>query len=446
MHRLLRAQLNKSFGKIFDFEHQSPELKSLLALVEDSYHVQDSEQTLLEHTLEVSSLELTEANAELKKSRDLLSNVAESINDIIFYKDMDLNYIGCNGHFAKLVGKSVDEIVGKSDYDLFDKSDADYFRAMDKKMFEEGSSRKNKEKAKYPDGREAYFMTVKAPLINSRGKQIGLVGISHDITNEYKLEEEVKSQQAMLLQQSRLAAMGEMIGNIAHQWRQPLNIIGLSTTQLETAKAFGTLSDEAFEKDIRTINDQIHYMSQTIDDFRRYFQHENRQEFFDLSEVLRASLQLIESKIKTKSITLINNFTSVKIFGFKNELIQVLINILHNAIFQLEQLEPSKDRVLMIDIETKAEKVTIKIKDNGGGITPKASDKLFEPYFTTKHSSIGTGVGLYMSYEIIVKHFRGSLEAKNRRFEYKGRSYNWAEFIIELPIENEIGFCRVQYD
>ncbi|MEA3372840.1 MAG: PAS domain-containing protein [Campylobacterota bacterium] len=436
MHRLLQAQLNRSFGKEFDVETASPELKELLSLVDESYHVSDDETALIEHTLEVSSSELSKVNRDLKKSRDLLSNVTESINDIIFYKDMEFKYIGCNGHFTKLVGKPLREIIGKSDYELFDKPYADLFRDMDKKMFATGSSRANREWVKYPDGRDAYLLTVKAPLINSKGEQIGLVGIAHDITKEYKLEEEVKSQQAMLLQQSRLAAMGEMIGNIAHQWRQPLNIIGLSTTQLETARSFGNLNSEMFEKDINTINDQIHYMSQTIDDFRKYFQHENEQELFDLVEVLRASLQLIESKIKTKNIILLNNFTSANIYGFQNELIQVFINILHNAIFQLEQLENSTHRVLMIDIEAKHENVVVKIKDNGGGIAPKARSKLFEPYFTTKHPSIGTGIGLYMSYEIIVKHFGGVIEVKNRKFDYEGEPFTWAEFIIKIPLDN----------
>ncbi len=114
-----------------------------------------------------------------------------------------------------------------------------------------------------------------------------------------------------------------------------------------------------------------------------------------------------------------------------------MINILNNAIYQLVQLESRTDRVLIIDIEEESDKAVIKIKDSGGGIAPMAKNRLFEPYFTTKHQSIGTGIGLYMSYEIIVKHFEGSIAAENRQFDYKGKKFTGAEFTIKLPLQQE---------
>ena len=285
--------------------------------------------------------------------------------------------------------------------------------------------------------KDGHWITVRdrAHLYHdNEGNASRMAGFHTDITEQVRAEEELKFNEQIILQQSKMAAMGEMLENIAHQWRQPLNIIGLNITRLETDKLFGKQSDEVFTNTVHNINEQIHYMSNTIDDFRKFFKQEKKEELFELDEAMNATLTLIETKIKSKQIILVKDIDQVTVFGFRNALIQVFINILNNAIFQLETLDISTHRLLFINIKKRADKIMISVKDSGGGIDLTVEDKLFEPYFTTKHKSIGTGIGLYMSYEIIVKHFGGSITAHNREFEHEGEHYTGAEFTIEFPL------------
>ncbi|HEX5622996.1 MAG TPA: PAS domain-containing sensor histidine kinase [Sulfuricurvum sp.] len=412
MHKLLEIQLKKSLGSEWKTA-LSPELALFLELVDQSYTQYDEDHRLVEHILEVSSKELTEANRDIGKSHELLHSVTESINDSIFYKNLDFTYIGCNQHFEQFAGKSKEEIIGKNDFDLFEPTYANLFRKMDTLMLKTMKPRTNDEWVKHADGTDVLYQTTKAPLLNAQGELVGLVGISRDITKERHLEQEVKSQQAMLIQQSRLAAMGEMIGNIAHQWRQPLNALGLIVQDIEEAYEFGELNKEYIQTTSSKAMDQINYMSQTIEDFRNFFNPEKTKKLFSLHSSIMSTIDILSASMKKNGIQYtISIPENLQIYGYPNEFSQVIFNLLNNAKDALMGKEVTTP-LLRIEAHQDNNKIQILISDNGGGIPEAVFPKIFDPYFTTKEEGKGSGIGLYMSKMIIQEQMQGTLKAHN---------------------------------
>ena len=238
----------------------------------------------------------------------------------------------------------------------------------------------------------------------------------------------------IMFQQSKMAAMGEMLENIAHQWRQPLSAISMQASGLQLNITF----DKNIDKD--TINEKLNniikstqFLSQTIDDFRDFFKVDKEKEIFELKTALERTLKIVESKFKNRNIEVELDVTSVDVVGFENEFIQALMNILNNAKDVLENMDKDELRVIKISIHKQNNQALIKIQDNGGGIPEDILTKVFEPYFTTKHQSQGTGIGLYMTQQIIVSHLGGSIDVENMPIEYKGKNYLGAEFTITIP-------------
>lgn len=413
MHKVLEIQLKKSFGPQWHTAVHSPEMNKLLALVDQSYIQYDKDYQLLEHILEVNSTELTVANKSILNKHELLHSVTESINDLIFYKDLNFEYIGCNSSFANFFGFSLDDIIGKNDFELYDLQYAQLFREMDELMLKGLKTRTNNEWVKNVKGEDVFLLTTKAPLINSKGELFGLVGIARDITKEYYLEEEVKSQQAMLVQQSRLAALGEMIGNIAHQWRQPLNTVGLIVQDAQEAYSFGEVNEQYMINMSSKAMEQINYMSQTIDDFRNFFIPDKEKKFFSLNQCISDTIDMFTPEMKKYGIkceTIVDE--NLNIYGFKNELSQVLLNLLRNAQDALLEND-SKNPLIVITVKSNNNIIELSIADNAGGVPEAIIDRIFEPYYTNKEEGKGTGIGLYMSKIIIEDHMDGQLNVQN---------------------------------
>lgn len=229
-----------------------------------------------------------------------------------------------------------------------------------------------------------------------------------------------------------MAAMGEMLGNIAHQWRQPLSVITTAATGMKVQKEFGTLDDEAINRSVDTITDSALYLSKTIDDFRNFFKRDKTETNFSTNEVIGKVLKLTKSQFKIHEINIIKNIEEFNLFGLENEFVQALINILNNAKDALIDKEAPK--LIFINVLKNDNKAIIKIADNGGGIDEKIIDKVCEPYFTTKHQSQGTGIGLYMTEEIIVKHMYGKFTISNIETIYENVTYKGAQITIELDL------------
>jgi signal transduction histidine kinase len=236
--------------------------------------------------------------------------------------------------------------------------------------------------------------------------------------------EELHEKNQLLIQQSRQAAMGEMINNIAHQWRQPLNTLGLTIQQLLLFYDLGDFTRESLEKCVGSSMELIRHMSQTINDFRNYLRPDKEKVEFKVRGAIENTLSLLEGSLRNPPI-------SVEIVakddpvtrGYPNEFSQVLLNILINARDALSEREID-DPMVMITIRSEGVSAVVTVADNAGGIPDEIMGKIFEPYFTTKGPQEGTGVGLFMSKAIIEKNMGGKLGVRNIA--------NGAEFRIEV--------------
>ena len=244
--------------------------------------------------------------------------------------------------------------------------------------------------------------------------------------------QELLQKENILNHQSKMAAMGEMIENIAHQWRQPLSVISTVATGAKLKKEMGLLNDDDFYETMNIINNSSQHLSNTIDDFRNFFNNDKEVVLFDINIPIEKVLYLISTKLKNRNITIVKNCKETFVTGLENEFIQVILNIINNSINAFED-KNNTHKFIFIDAYKENNKVMIKIKDNAGGIKENIIDRVFEPYFTTKHKSQGTGIGLYMSLEIINKHMNGNLTVSNEEFTYKSIKGTGAQFTIELP-------------
>ncbi|AXH08435.1 histidine kinase [Malaciobacter halophilus] len=251
-----------------------------------------------------------------------------------------------------------------------------------------------------------------------------------------KIYEEVnknRKKDSLLEQQSKMAAMGEMIGNIAHQWRQPLSLISTISSGLKMQKEFGTLNDKDIDESVDAITKATKHLSKTIDDFKNFFKPNKEKQHFTTKGVIEKSLSLISAQFKAKSIEIEKRIEDIEIFGLENELIQVLINILNNARDELVKKEQEL-KLITIEVKKIEQKVQFVISDNAGGVPQEIINKVFEPYFSTKKEQHGTGIGLYMSKEIISKNMNGDIKVTNYTLKKQNLTYKGAKFIISLPI------------
>lgn len=224
-----------------------------------------------------------------------------------------------------------------------------------------------------------------------------------------RVDQEVAAQrekEKMLVQQSKMAAMGDMISMIAHQWRQPLNQLSYVMMNIDGAYDERTLSRDYLDNKLKEGENLLEYMSHTIDDFRNFFKPDKEKELLSLCQVVDSAIGLIEKALEKHHITLEKDFQcDTKLYLYKNEMIQVLLNLIKNA---QEALEAKENALITIRIYENETGNYVQICDNGNGIAAEDQAKIFEPYFSTKAHQ-GTGLGLYMSKMIIEEHMQGHL-------------------------------------
>jgi signal transduction histidine kinase len=255
--------------------------------------------------------------------------------------------------------------------------------------------------------------------------------------NKIAKEIQKNHQKDMLIaQQSKMNALGDMIGNIAHQWRQPLSTITTASSGLLLKHEFGDLQSDDLTTFTKLIDDNAQYLSKTIEDFKEFFDQKKTKELFLLDETMHKVLTIVSSQFTKHNIQIVSNIQKVSAFGIENEMMQTLINILNNSKEAFENLKLDR-KYIFIDIIQRKENICIEIKDNANGIKKNIINRIFEPYFTTKFKSQGIGIGLYMCYEIITKHFEGHIKVENCSFSYNDKHYTGAKFTINLPIPNK---------
>ncbi len=233
--------------------------------------------------------------------------------------------------------------------------------------------------------------------------------------------------------QSRMSTIGEMVGNISHQWRQPLTTISTVLTELKFMKELGDLSDELLTEDIAIIQKNINQMSETMDDFRELIMGDKKVEDFNLTEHINQVINICKAIIVTNFIKIeFKHDEDIIISNLKNALSQSMINIINNAKDALLDTNED-DRFILIDVQKNDENVIINIKDTAGGIDSENLNQVFDVLFTTKEDT-GTGIGLYMTKKMITEKMNGQITVNNETFTHENKEYTGAVFSITLPL------------
>ena len=405
----------------------------------------------------------------MKKTQAKLKQYQDAIDASNIVSKTDINGIITlvNDEFCKISGYSRQELIG-SPHNIVRHPDVK--KSVFKKLWETILAKKVYKgivKNLSKDGRAFYLNATIIPILDDNGEIEEFVAIRHDVTNvillnehltqlrvelnelnqslenkvkeqtkeltilnanlEKRVEEEIaKNEQSsrIMFRQSRLASMGEMMANIAHQWRQPLSELSIDLFKMKQ-----NLEDkDEFLDTYEHAKQVIKNMSNTIDDFRNFFNANKPVENFLVSSCVDDAMIMLKGTLDRNDIKIdVKSQKNVFVYGHQSELTQVFMNILVNAKDAFKNSE-IKNKKIQISIKSNDKFAIIDIKDNAGAIKDDIMERIFEPYFTTKHKSSGTGLGLYMS-KMIVEHMKGEIIAENLK--------NWVNFKIILPLAKE---------
>ncbi len=401
--------------------------------------------TIFMHKTISSSEKLRNASSGLMAINKNFAGVLNSIHAIIYASDLKNHEIVFANNYAM---SKFGEIVGKKCYlaiqkDRVEECDFCYYRLPDEQKRDKNKSYSYEYFNELTN--EWYSVTDNiATWMDGRAVKIS---VCLDITGRKRAEEElqqineklgemvdkavgeVRSKDRLLIQQSKMAAMGEMIGAIAHQWRQPLNALGLIIQDLKVSFMLNDLSKENMDKITGESMDQIKYMSKTIDDFRNFFRPDKPKAPFSVKEAVADVLKIASSGLENNYVSVETDYCGEDLLvdGYENEFKQVILNLISNAKdATVEHNSDLTDRKIKISLSKHNQEAILSVSDNGGGIKDEVLEKIFEPYFTTKEQGKGTGIGLYMSKMIVEDNMLGKLSAVN--------DGNGAKFLVELTL------------
>jgi signal transduction histidine kinase len=283
-----------------------------------------------------------------------------------------------------------------------------------------------------------YFNKLNLYLENSvNEKTKKLTEINSYLEIKVKKEVENSRKKDMLLyQQAKLASLGEMLNNIAHQWRQPLGALSMIIQSFQSKMEVGKLTYSMVQEKVKDAMYLSKNMSNTLEDFQNFFNPNKDKTYFLISECINHTLELTKYLIDKENIEMnIEIQDDMKVYSFYNELSHVVLNLISNSKDAL--MDKDYKKIIKIQIKKSNENIKINIIDNGGGINDEILPKIFDPYYTTKHKSAGTGIGLYMSKQIIEKHMCGIIKATNIYYKINSKnSENCTLFTLIIPIKN----------
>ena len=373
---------------------------------------------------------ILKANIQRREKLELeLSNRVEfdkvlldTIPNPIYYKNIEGKFLGCNTAFSSLVNSSRDEIIGKTAFDFFPSKIATKNTEIDKELLQTFSTSTSEFTFYTPLNEMKHIILNKAVYKNIDGTVGGIVCIMDDITERIQ-------QKQFLIQQSKLAEMGDMIAAIAHQWNEPLVELSALVQDIQTSYLLNELKDNDVKDFVNDSMVQIKYMSKTLSDFRNFLKPSTKKNLFSVSKALNEINEIIGKQIFYSNIQMNFNYKNkneeLLIYGYENEFKQVLLNIINNAKNKIveKNLPLNKKGSIDINIDKCINYNTIEIIDDAGEIDEKIINSIFEPYFTTKED--GMGLGLYMAKIIIEDKMRGIINVRNDE--------NRVIFTIKLP-------------
>ncbi|RXI38202.1 hypothetical protein CRU99_11495, partial [Malaciobacter mytili] len=361
----------------------------------------------------------------LRQANTIYQNTKEGI----FITNLQGDILSANKAFTDITGYTKEEILGKNPKFLkSNKHPISFYKELweeiNKNGYWEGEIiNKNKNGKCYPQ-----WLTINT-VYDLDNEPINYIAVFSDFTKLKEQEKLLREKDHIMFQQSKMASMGEMLRNIAHQWRQPLSVISSSASGLKLKHELEILHQEEIPEFCDGILKSSKYLSDTIDDFTDFFKNQNQKANFSIKDAIQRAIILSSASLKNNDIELKTQIEEVSIYGVENEFVQVLLNLINNAKDALKNIK-IENKTITIKSLIEKNLLKISIKDNAGGVPLKFIDKIFEPYFTTKDKLQGTGIGLYMSQEIITNHLNGTIKVLN----YKNKEQKGAEFIIEIPL------------
>ncbi len=401
------------------------------------------------HELQVHQIELEMQNIELRQTRDELETMLEKYTDLYDFAPVGYFSLDQNGTIrsanlsgALLLSTERSRLFGQRFERFITGTSRAIFADFIEKVFQYRDSKMNCEIMLLRDGHDPLFVHIDAIAFGSgQDCRIAVIDFTErrraeELLRDKKLELEkvnrtlvealndLQLKDSMMIQQNRHAAMGEMISNIAHQWRQPLNTLGLYTQRLGMFFGSPTFTKEFLDTSVTRSMELIQYMSRTIDDFMNFFSKEQSRSEFQVGDAIKTALKFTESSFKERGIHIEwEEHGHVTIQGFANEYAQVLLNIFINARDAMNERNIEVPRI-KVCVRTENGRSVVTISDNAGGIPEEIINKIFDPYFTTKGPRQGTGIGLFMSKTIIENSMGGTLSVRN--------TGEGAEFRIEV--------------
>lgn len=355
-----------------------------------------------------------------KKQEASYKEFFNSLKVAMYVQDLNGKFIDVNDGFLKMHGFLKEEIIGKS-IDLIIASEKNDITQIDK-YFEE--TKKGNPQQFYFWSKEKSGKVFPKEVSLTKARYLGqdaIISVGFDITRQKELENKLNElvdtethkrleKERLLIEQSKLAAMGEMIGAIAHQWRQPLNELSISIQNIEYDFEDDMIDLDYIKEYVDENQKIIYFMSKTIDDFRSFFRTDKQKMLFDICEEIVSVTDLLKAQLKNHDIKVEINGDSFKIEGFQTEFKQVIINLINNA---KDAFDEKNIKQKNINIELNNKNNSIMFFDNAGGIPDDIINRIFEPYFTTKEQGKGTGIGLYLS-KTIIENMGGSLSVENK--------------------------------
>ena len=409
---------------------------TILALIFEAVFIFYPASKKIKENTESLEEAIKEKTKDLQKSIDIISK-----NVIYSRTDLKGNITYVSDAFSEVSGYSKQELLGQP-HSIIRHQD------MPKKAFKEmwdtiqsGKVWIGEVKNKKKNGGFYWVEAHISPEYDKNGNNIGYAAVRHNITDRkeieelntnlnIKIEKEIeknREKEQKLFEQAKRLQLSRMIENIAHQWRQPLSAISTTASGIQMEKEFGLLDDDKFIDGMENIVNTTQELSKTIEEFTKYISMDDQISEFILQECIDSTLNIINSNLQNNQITLIKNYDNIpiKINSIKNDISQVILNIIYNSMDILIDKKTPESKII-IEVHSVSSNALITIEDNAGGIPEGIISKIFDPYFTTKHQSQGTGMGLHICQTIVTKHLHGTIDAENSR--------NGAKFYIELPL------------
>ncbi len=381
----------------------------------------NDELGVLAKAMDTMQNEIMERNGELKLFKQLFEATTDGI---IITNEKGLIEL-YNASFLSMTGYQGDELIGRNVNILSSGLHGEtFYKNLWDSVIKMGSWRGEIINRKKNGDLYTILLNINS-IKNDKNEIVNYVGISSDIT-------ELKEKEKILKIQGKMATIGEMLGNIAHQWRQPLSAISTAASGMKLQKDNDLLDDTSFDTSLNLIMHSTESLSKTIEDFKNFFKHEKETSTFYISTILKEAIVLLDSSFKKENIEVIVDIKDdVELTSYKNDFMQAVINVLKNSKDAFERV--SHKPVIILRVKLSGMFLSIDVIDNAGGIEEEILGKIFEPYFTTKHQAQGTGIGLYMTHMIIVDHMNGRIKVKNCDIDYKGEKYQGLNFQIFLP-------------